>query len=191
MYNEAKDEYKNQGKKIPESPGELALSVYTSLAQCYKTAIQDLEKITGKKYPAISIIGGGSKDAYLNALTAEYTGKTVYAGPAEATAAEGGEESQGGISAILQMVLPFVLIIGVFYFMMIRPQRKREKETQDMRSKIEVGDEIVTSGGIVGRVVSIKEDSVVLETGSDRSKIRIMRWAIQTNNTIYDDVESK
>jgi rhamnulokinase len=61
--------------------------VYTSLAQCYKTAILDLEKITGKKYPAISIIGGGSKDSYLNALTAEYTGKKVYAGPSEATAA--------------------------------------------------------------------------------------------------------
>ena len=87
MIAEIKDEYKNQGKKIPESPGELAFAVYTSLAQCYKTAILDLEKITGKKYPAISVIGGGSKDGYLNALTARYTGKTVYAGPAEATAA--------------------------------------------------------------------------------------------------------
>jgi rhamnulokinase len=86
MITEIKDEYKSQGKKIPESPGELAFAVYTSLAQCYKTAIQDLEKITGKKYPAISIIGGGSKDGYLNALTAEYTGKPVYAGPTEATA---------------------------------------------------------------------------------------------------------
>jgi rhamnulokinase len=64
----------------------LAFSVYTSLAQCYKTAIDDLEKITGIKYPSISIIGGGSKDQYLNTLTAKYTGKTVFAGPAEATA---------------------------------------------------------------------------------------------------------
>ena len=86
MIAEIKGEYKSQGKKIPESTGELAFSVYTSLANCYKTAIEDLEKITGKKYPAISIIGGGSKDSYLNALTAEYTGKPVYAGPAEATA---------------------------------------------------------------------------------------------------------
>ena len=87
MISEIKDEYKSRGKKIPESPEELAFAVYTSLAQCYKTAILDLEKITGKKYPSISIIGGGSKDAYLNTLTAGYTGKTVYAGPAEATAA--------------------------------------------------------------------------------------------------------
>ena len=86
MIAELKDEYKRSGQKVPESPGELAYCVYTSLAQCYKTAIQDLETITGKQYPSISIIGGGSKDNYLNALTAEYTGKPVFAGPTEATA---------------------------------------------------------------------------------------------------------
>jgi rhamnulokinase len=86
MIGEIKKEYLRLGKKAPESPAELAFSVYTSLAQCYKTAIDDLEKITGRKYPAISIIGGGSKDSYLNTLTAEYTGKTVFAGPSEATA---------------------------------------------------------------------------------------------------------
>ncbi|MCL2319194.1 MAG: rhamnulokinase [Treponema sp.] len=87
MITEIKAEYKLRGKKAPESPGELAFAVYTSLANCYKTAIADLEKITGKKYPAISVIGGGSRDSYLNALTAAYTGKKVYAGPTEATAA--------------------------------------------------------------------------------------------------------
>jgi rhamnulokinase len=86
MIAEIKNEYARLGKKVPESPAELAFSVYASLAKCYKTAIDDLEKITGKKYPSISIIGGGSKDAYLNTLTAKYTGKTVFAGPAEATA---------------------------------------------------------------------------------------------------------
>jgi rhamnulokinase len=86
MIAEIKNEYRKLGKKVPESPAELAFSVYTSLAHCYKTAIDDLERITGKKYPSISIIGGGSKDAYLNTLTAKYTGKTVFAGPAEATA---------------------------------------------------------------------------------------------------------
>lgn len=87
MIAEIKAEYRRLGKKVPESPGELAYSVYTSLADCYRTAIADLEKITGHKYPAISVIGGGSKNSYLNALTATYTGKPVYAGPAEATAA--------------------------------------------------------------------------------------------------------
>jgi rhamnulokinase len=87
MIEAVKGEYRRRGLKVPQSPGELAYCVYTSLAKCYKEAIADLEKITGRCYPSISIIGGGSKDGYLNALTAEYTGKTVYAGPSEATAA--------------------------------------------------------------------------------------------------------
>lgn len=58
-----------------------------------------------------------------------------------------------------------------------------------MRNNIQVGDEIVTAGGIIGRVVSIKEDNVVIETGNDRSKVRIKRWAIQSNETVHDDVE--
>jgi rhamnulokinase len=86
MIDALKAEYQRTGQKVPETPGELAYCIYTSLAKCYKVAIEDLEHVTGKKYPSISIIGGGSKDGYLNALTAEYTGKPVYAGPTEATA---------------------------------------------------------------------------------------------------------
>ncbi len=67
--------------------------------------------------------------------------------------------------------------------MLIRPQKKREKETQAMRNSIEVGDEVITVGGIIGTVVLTKDDYLVIETGSDRSKIRITRWAVQTNNT--------
>ena len=66
---------------------------------------------------------------------------------------------------------------------LIRPQKKKEKEIQLMRSKLEVGDEIVTIGGIIGRVVNIKDETIVIETGSDRSKIRITRWAVQQNNS--------
>ena len=72
------------------------------------------------------------------------------------------------------------------YFILIRPQRKREKEAQNMRNNLQVGDEVTTSGGIVGRVVSLREDTVVVETGSDRSKIRVKRWAIQSNETLHD-----
>jgi rhamnulokinase len=85
MINEIKDEYRGRGW-VPESPAELAYCIYFSLASSYKKAVDDLEGITGKKYPAISIIGGGSKDAYLNSLSARYTGKEVRAGPSEATA---------------------------------------------------------------------------------------------------------
>ena len=92
----------------------------------------------------------------------------------------------GGMAVMLIQLLPLVLIFVVFYFMLIRPQKKREKAVQQMRSSLEVGDEIVTAGGIIGRVVSIKDDTLVIETGSDRSKIRIARWAVQANNTVHD-----
>ena len=89
--------------------------------------------------------------------------------------------------AIALQILPFLLLIVVFYFVLIRPQRKRDKETQQMRNSVQVGDEVTTVGGLVGLVVNIKEDTVVLETGGDRSKIRIKRWAIQENLTQHEE----
>lgn len=73
-------------QKVPATPGELATVVYQSLAECYRYAVEEIEKLTGKTYNAINIIGGGSNAEYLNQLTAINTGKTVYAGPTEATA---------------------------------------------------------------------------------------------------------
>lgn len=87
-------------------------------------------------------------------------------------------ESGNGMSAIIQIGI-LVLIMGAFYFIAIRPQKKQEKEAAKMREELEVGDEITTIGGIVGRVVSIKDETILIETGSDRSKMRIKRWAIQ------------
>jgi len=88
----------------------------------------------------------------------------------------------GAMGAAVQF-LPFVLIMVVFYFMMIRPQKKREKAVQEMRNSLEVGDELVTVGGIIGTVVVVKDDYLVIETGSDRSKVRVARWAVQANLT--------
>ena len=88
---------------------------------------------------------------------------------------------------MLVQLLPLLLIIVIMYFVLIRPQKKREKEVQKMRNSLQVGDEVTTSGGIIGRVVSLREDTVVIETGSDRSKIRVKRWAIQSNETLHDD----
>ncbi len=96
--------------------------------------------------------------------------------------------SQNSIVVLLIQLLPIILIMVVFYFLLIRPQKKREKEVQQMRSNLEIGDEIVTSGGIIGRVVSLREDNIVIETGSDRSKLRIARWAVAQNNTKHDEV---
>lgn len=87
---------------------------------------------------------------------------------------------------MLIQLVPLVLVFIIFYFMLIRPQKKRERQVAEMRSKIEVGDEIITVGGIIGLVVSLREDTVVIETGNDRSKVRVARWAIQQNNTVHD-----
>ena len=80
--------------------------------------------------------------------------------------------------ATLGSFLPFLLLIPIFYFLMYRPQKKQEKETAQMRSNLTIGDEVVTIGGIMGRVVKVKDDYVVIETGSDRTKIKFRKSAI-------------
>ena len=75
--------------------------------------------------------------------------------------------------------VPMILIFVVFYFLLIRPQRKRDKQERDMRNSIEIGDEISTIGGFIGRVVNIKDDVLVIESSSDRTKLKIYRWAIR------------
>lgn len=84
---------------------------------------------------------------------------------------------EGGLSSLLSF-LPFLLLIPIFYFLMYRPQKKQEKETAQMRNNLTIGDEIVTIGGIMGRVVKVKDDYVVIETGSDRTKIKFRKSAI-------------
>ncbi len=78
---------------------------------------------------------------------------------------------------VMQMVLLLVLI-GIMYLLLIRPQKKREKETNLMRSSIKAGDEIVTIGGICGKVVKTKDETLVIQVGADKVKFEIMRWAI-------------
>ena len=82
-------------------------------------------------------------------------------------------------SQILGTFLPIILMVVIFYFFLIRPQRKRDKAERDMRNSIEVGDEISTIGGFIGRVVSIKDDVLVIESSNDRTKPKIYRWAIR------------
>lgn len=82
-----------------------------------------------------------------------------------------------------------VVILGVLYFVMIRPQNKKRKKEQELRKSAQVGDEITTIGGITGRIIAVKDESesIVLETGSDRSRIHVKRWAIESINTVHED----
>ena len=85
---------------------------------------------------------------------------------------------------------PLVLIVVLMYFIMIRPQRKKQKEEQKMRNSLRVGDEITTIGGICGRVVNVKEDGLIIETGADRNKMSIKKWAIQSVDTGHDTTDN-
>ncbi len=85
----------------------------------------------------------------------------------------------GGIGSILMMVA----MVAVFYFLLIRPENKRKKEAEQLRSSVKVGDEITTIGGIQGTVVNVKEDRFVLETGADQVRIEFAKWALSTNET--------
>ena len=74
-------------------------------------------------------------------------------------------------------------MLVVVYLVMFLPQRKRQKQEAQMRASLDIGDEVLTQGGIIGRVVSLKDDTIVIETGSDRVKIRILRGAVVANTT--------
>ena len=87
MIKAVRDFCRKSGMEVPETAGQLAAVIYNSLALCYRETARELESITGKIYSSIYVVGGGSNAEYLNRLTAAYTGKTVYAGPGEATAA--------------------------------------------------------------------------------------------------------
>ena len=80
-------------------------------------------------------------------------------------------------------VIMLAVMIGVFYFLLIRPENKRKKEAEEMRTNLKVGDRITTIGGIVGTVVNVKDDKFVIETGADQVRIELMKWSISSNET--------
>ena len=104
----------------------------------------------------------------------------------------GGGAAEGGASGSKWGSIIMIVVMAVaMYFLMIRPQKKKQKEEQEMRDSIQIGDEVTTIGGIIGRVVTVKEDSIVIETGADRVKMRFQRWAIQTNETSNARMEAE
>ena len=102
----------------------------------------------------------------------------------EAAAATGKGMGQSWISIVMLLVL-----VVVFYFFMIRPQKKQEKETNAMRNGLQVGDEVTTIGGIIGKIVSIKDETVVIETTHNCTKIRILRTAVRSVDVKAEDAE--
>lgn len=97
------------------------------------------------------------------------------------------DATAGGMSTILMLVVLF----AVFYFFMIRPENKRKKEAEAMRNALKVGDNITTIGGVMGDVVSIKDDSFVIETSGDRVRVEFAKFALSTNNTAEKEAAKK
>ena len=94
----------------------------------------------------------------------------------------------GGMGSTMIMM---VMMIAIFYFMLIRPENKRKKEAEQMRSAVKKGDKVVTIGGITGTVVDVKDNKFVLETGADQVRIEFEKWALSTNETAAEAKKSE
>ena len=88
-------------------------------------------------------------------------------------------------------IVMMVAMIAIFYFMLIRPENKRKKEAEQMRSAVKKGDKITTIGGIVGTVVDVKENNIVIETSADQVRIELAKWAISTNETAAEAAKAE
>ena len=91
---------------------------------------------------------------------------------------EANAEGAGTLGTAASSIFMIVAMIAIFYFLIYRPQKKQEKEAREMKNSLEVGDEITTIGGIIGEIVSIKEDTCVIETTKEKTKIRILKSAV-------------
>lgn len=96
---------------------------------------------------------------------------------------EGAVDAAAGGSQMVSTIVMLIAMVAVFYFMLIRPENKRKKEAEQLRSSLKVGDKITTIGGITGKVVHVKEETFVMETGADQVRIEFQKWALSTNDT--------
>lgn len=95
----------------------------------------------------------------------------------------------GGPMGLISMLLLYGVFFLLLYLILFRPQNKKKKKEAEMRKNAQVGDEITTIGGICGRIVAVKDEteSVIIETGSDKAKMRVKRWAIGSVDTVHED----
>ena len=92
---------------------------------------------------------------------------------------------------LMSTVIMLLMMLGSFYFMLIRPENKRKKEAEQMRSGVKTGDKITTIGGIIGTVVNVKEDKIVIETSADQVRMELAKWAISSNDTANEAAKAE
>lgn len=112
---------------------------------------------------------------------------------AEEAAVAGAEDMAAGgtVVALLVQMLPLLLIVVVFYFMLIRPQRKKDKKVKDMLAALKVGDRVTTIGGIHGTIMGIKDDTITLGVGAEKTKLVFARWAIRNVDEVSIENDSE
>jgi len=93
----------------------------------------------------------------------------------------------GGISMIVMLVAMF----AIFYFLIIRPENKKKKKNEEMRNSLQLGEEIITIGGMIGKIVQVTEDTITFETGEDRVRIQVKKWAISTTVKMEEEEAAK
>lgn len=99
--------------------------------------------------------------------------------------------TDSGTGSLLSMLPMLLIMVGVFYFMLIRPENKRKKEAEQMRSAMKTGDKVTTIGGVIGTVVDVKNDSFVLETSADQVRIEFAKWALSSNETAAEKAKEE
>ena len=92
-------------------------------------------------------------------------------------------DTAAGAVGMGSLFLPLIAMLAVMYFLMIRPENKRKKEAEAMRSSLKKGDQITTIGGIVGKIVHVTDEHIVIETSDDRVRMELAKWAVSTNNS--------
>ena len=113
----------------------------------------------------------------ISVLSAAVVSSVLFSGCATAGTADGAAGGAGSYSGIIVLVVMLV----VFYFFLIRPENKKKKKAEEMRNNLSVGDKITTIGGIVGKIVDVSGDLITFETGEDRVRLQVTKWAISTN----------
>ncbi len=98
-----------------------------------------------------------------------------------------GAASQGGMLGSGSTLIMLGLLLVFFYFMIIRPENKKKKEQEALRNSIRKGDKIITIGGIMGKVVDVKDDKIVIETGEDQVRMELQKWSVMSNSTAEKD----
>lgn len=132
----------------------------------------------------------------MNVLSQMMLGLTDAGAAAGAAAADGAAAAEGavasaGMGEMLSMLLPLVLMFVVFYFLLIRPQKKKDKKVKEMLAALKAGDRVCTIGGIYGTITNIKDDTIELSVGRDNVKLVFARWAIRNVEEVAIENDSE